>query len=192
MNCAQASEHMMKCFDGEFNDIENAQFRQHLKNCEKCAADYESMRNILSILESDGAAEPPEDFESRIMEKVNIIEERKKRNTSRWLTLLYNASTLVSIVLLLLYVANLKEINIISGLDGVGEYFTSLSGIVVGLFAIVTSIYGLVLNVLGVIVQVFVTLVKSYYHIIITMLALLLAIQKTFFVVVDRNGRETR
>lgn len=185
MNCKLSDEYMMKYFDGELNDIENAQLRQHMKTCKRCSQEFGGLDEIVKMLETDSLIEPPEDFEMKVMEKISTLEVSRSKATSRGLVLLYNFTTLVSVVLLLVFVAGLKEINLFGA-------FSSFSDFTAGIYAFATDAFNMVWGIVKAFIQVAVILVKTYYYVFITLLALLLAVQKTFFILVKQDGGDRK
>lgn len=192
MNCELSNEYLMKYFDGEINDIEDAQFKQHLKNCRKCCDEFNCMNEIFTSLEKANTVEPPEDFEARVMEKVDMIENTRREKSARMLVLLYNAATVVSIILLMVFVADLKQISVFSAFNKISEYFGSFSNIAAAVFGVLKDIFQLITGVAGVLLQVAVSVVKSYYYVFVVLLALLLAVQKLFTIVAAQDRRESR
>lgn len=70
MKCNESRDYMMKFFDKNINDIEEAQFKQHIKSCTKCSEEFSALREIFSEIEQDSAIEPPEDFELQVMSRI--------------------------------------------------------------------------------------------------------------------------
>lgn len=191
MNCETAKDYMMKYFDGERNDIEEARFRQHLKNCVQCGEEFNCMAEIFSSLETAGTVEPPEDFEAKVMKKVNAVEKARREQSSRMLVLLYNAATVVSIILLMVFVADIRQGGMASAAESIREYFGSFSGILAAVFGVISDVFGLLGGVLAVIVQVFVSIVKTYYYIFIALALVLLAVQRLYAFVAAQDGRKS-
>ncbi|MGI6778807.1 MAG: anti-sigma factor family protein [Acetivibrionales bacterium] len=79
MNCSLSRNHMMKCFDGEHNDIEDAYFKQHLKACQHCREEFEEMKKVFDILETITQVQPPENFETEVMEKIGVLENKREK-----------------------------------------------------------------------------------------------------------------
>lgn len=187
MNCKLSDEYMMKYFDRQLNDIELAQMKQHLKTCKRCGEGFGELDGIVSLLETESMVEPPEDFEIQVMNKINSYENSRRRSTSKLLVFLYNFTTAVAVALLLIFVVQLKEVDI-----RIGQYFTSFSGFTEGLYSFATEAFGIVSGVVRAFVQVAVILIRNYYYILITLAALLLAVQKTFFILVKQDGGDKK
>lgn len=192
MNCQISSDYMMKHFDGEINETEEAQFRQHLETCEKCSEEFACMSEIFGTLAESNIVEPPEDFEKRVMEKVEKVELARRESNSRMLVLLYNAATAVSIILLLVFVADLKQVSVFNAFEKIGQYFGSFTSAAAAVLGVVGVIFRLLAGVIGVVVDVAVSVVKSYYYIFITLIGLLFAIQKLYAHVEAQDGRGTK
>ncbi|MGE5613248.1 MAG: zf-HC2 domain-containing protein [Bacillota bacterium] len=178
MNCEKSKDYMMKYFDGELSHIEEAQLRQHLKVCPDCGGEFRCMESILTVLEEKVEIEPPKDFEAKVMEQVASIEKERNERSARRIVWLYNASALLSIVLLLIYVADLKQVSILSAFDRIAEYFGSFSGAAGAVFGVVRDLFSLVGNALLVVADVALSIVKSYYYVFLALLAIVFAIQR--------------
>lgn len=192
MNCQTSNDYIMKYFDGEINDIEEAQFRQHLKTCGKCSEEFKCMSEIFGTLEAADEVEPPEGFEASVMEKVEKVESARREKNSRMLVLLYNTATVVSIILLMIFVADLKQVSVFSAFEKIGQYFGSFTSAAAAVFGVVGDIIRLLAGVVGVVLDVAISIVKSYYYIFMTLIGLLLAIQKLYAYVAAQDGRKTR
>jgi Predicted transmembrane transcriptional regulator (anti-sigma factor) len=191
MNCEMANNYMMKYFDGEVNDIEDAQFRQHLKSCERCRQEYECMDEIFSTLECPVIVEPPDNFEANVMEKVNEIEKKRMDRRTRLLVILYNAAAILAIGLLMVFVVGMRPGGLASAIDSVNGYFGSFNSVTSAVFGIVGDIFKLLGGVLMTILQVFISIVKTYYYVFVTMIVLLLAIQRLYNFVAVHDGRKS-
>ena len=190
MNCEMSNDYIMKYFDSAINDIEEAQFKQHLNTCISCSEQFDCMNEILVTLESTGTAEPPEDFEARIMEKVDSIENTRKEKNANMLILLYNAATIISIVLLMVFVADLKQVSLFSAFEKIGQYLSSFSSATEAIIVVIAGIFRLIAGVVGVIFDVIFSIVKSYYYIFLTLIGLLIAVQKLFAMALVQDRRE--
>ncbi|PYG85698.1 osteopetrosis-associated transmembrane protein 1 precursor [Ruminiclostridium sufflavum DSM 19573] len=85
MRCEDFRNHIMKFFDKELNDIEEAQLKQHLKICKNCSDEFNKLKEVIDFVEQDSEIEPPEDFElqvmSRIENEVKIYKNHSENNT---------------------------------------------------------------------------------------------------------------
>lgn len=191
MNCEAAKNYMMKYFDQDRNEMEDARLAQHLKSCADCSEEFNAMSEIFGALESEGTIEPPEGFEAMVMEKVNAVEATRRERSSRMLVLLYNAATVLSIILLMVFVADVRQGSVFSAFESIREYFGSFSSIISAVFGVVSDIFGLLAGVVKVIVEVFVSIVKTYYYIFAALAVLLLAIQRLYAYVAASDGRKS-
>lgn len=192
MNCDKSKDYMMKYFDGELSDIEEAQFRQHLNVCPDCDGEFRCMESIFTTLETKVEIEPPKDFEARVMDKVAAIERERKERSSRNIVWLYNASTLLSIVLLLVFVADLKQVSILSAFDRIAGYFGSFSGAAAAVAGVVKDLLSLLGGALLVVAEVAFSVVKSYYYVFLALLVFVFAIQRLLHFVGTYGWRKSR
>lgn len=190
MNCETSNELIMKYFDGEINDIEEVQLMQHIKSCKTCSEEFVCMKETFSALETSDEINPPEDFEARVMDRINAIEYSEKLKYSRFLVLLYNVASIVSIVLLLFYVADIRQVDIFAIAGRAQEYLGSFSNAASAVFGIARDIFGLVGSIFNSLFEICFTIVKAYYYVIIAMLALLAAIQRLLVVFTPQDGRK--
>lgn len=191
MNCEASKDNIMKYFDGELGDTELNQFKQHLKSCADCRDEFGSMEKVFKALEEKTEIEPPDDFEAAVMNKVAAIEKERKEKNAKRIVWLYNAATLLSIVLLLTFVADLKQISVFSAFEKIGEYFSSFSSVAAAVAGIVRDISGLLANALLVIFDAAFSIIKSYYYIFIVLILMLFVIQKLLHFVGTYSRRET-
>jgi hypothetical protein len=191
MNCKMADNYMMKYFDGEINDIEDVQFRQHLKTCERCRQEYDCMVEIFATIESSATAEPPEDFEASVMEKVNELEKKRMERRTRMLVLLYNAAVVIAIGLLMVFVVGIRPGGIASAIESIKGYFGSFNSVTSAVFGVVGDIFKLLGGVVLTLLQVFFSIVKTYYYVFVTMIVLLLAVQRLYSFVAVHDGRKS-
>ncbi len=191
MNCEQANAHMMKYFDGELKETEKTQFMEHLEVCNACSMEFNCMSGIFSTLQTTGMADPPENFETNIMEKVNAIEKKRKERNARFLVALYNSAAIFSILLLVIFVADLDRMDLINAVNKAGGYFTSFTDITDAVFGVVIDIFKLLGGVIAVIFQAIFSVVKTYSYVFAGLLALLVALQQLFTYVVAHEGRKS-
>jgi predicted anti-sigma-YlaC factor YlaD len=183
---------MMSYFDGDKNEIEEVQFRQHLKCCGGCMEEFSSMEEIFKALETQTEIEPPANFEAMVMEKVEGIEKKRSENYSKRIVLLYNLATVVSIVLLLVFVADLKQVSVFSAFEKIAEYFGSFSSATSAVLGVVSDIFRLLGQAIYVVIDVAFSVFKSYYYIFLALVVMLFAIQRLLNYVGEQGGRETR
>lgn len=191
MNCETTKDYIMKYFDGELSNIEEAQFRQHLKTCPDCGNEFHCMETIFTALEAKVELEPPADFETRVMDRVESIEKERREKSSKRIVWLYNASTLLSIILLLIFVADLKQVSILSAFDKIAGYFGSFSSAATAVAGVVKDLFGLISNALMVVADVAFSIIKSYYYVFLALIIIVLAIQRLLHFVGTYGGRES-
>ena len=190
MNCKLSDDYTMRYFDGSLNDIEIAKLKQHLKTCRKCSIEFKNMDEIVTFLETRDTVEPPEGFVADVMKKVSSIGALSRKRTDRWLILLYNFTTIVSVVLLAIYAISLKEVSMLELLKQAGKVFSSFSSMVSGFRSIFTGAYNIVTGLTGALLNTAVILCREYYHVLIILLAMLVAVQKTLTVLVKQGKGE--
>jgi len=190
MNCDTSKEFMMKYFDGEMDEAEEKQFREHLKACSDCSEEFGCMEAIFSTLDEKVEIEPPDDFEARVMDKVALIENQRKERSEKRIVWLYNIATLLSIVLLLIFVADMKEVSVFSAFERLGEYFGSFSTVTAAIFGAVKDIAGLLIDVLAAVADIALSIVRSYYYAFIVLILAVLAIQRLIHYVGTHTGEE--
>lgn len=190
MNCEMSKNYIMKYFDGELNDIEEVQFRQHLKSCSSCSDEFNCMETIFTTLEEQTGIEPPDNFEAMVMEQVGAFEKKRKERNSRQLVLIYNATTLLSIVLLLVFVADLKQVSVFSAFEKIGEYFNSFTSVTAAIIGVVQDIFVLIGGAIMVVLDVAFSIFRSYYYVFLALIAMLFAIQRLLNYVGVQSGRE--
>ncbi len=181
---------MMKHFDGEMNEADEVRFRQHLKTCAACREEFDCMAEIFNSLETEGTVEPPDGFEAAVMEKVNALEETRREKSSKLIVWLYNAATVVSIILLMVFVADVRQGGVLSAIDTLTEYFGSFTSIASAVFGVIGDMFGLLAGVGGILLQVFISIVKTYYYIFIALIVVLLAVQRLYTFVAAQDGRK--
>ncbi len=137
MNCQISEEYMMRYFDKDINDIEQAQLKQHIKSCKTCNESFENLSKVLKMVEEEGSVEPPENFEACIMEKLSAVENLHKRRVERILFAIYWLATVALGVLMFVVILNVR-----------GELLKSLeptansSGVMTVIYFIVQKFYG--------------------------------------------------
>lgn len=190
VNCKLSSDYTMRYFDGSLNDIENARLKQHLKICKKCDIEFKKMDEIVTFLETTGTMEPPQDFVADVMKKISSMEALSRKRADRWLILLYNFTTIVSVVLLMIFAIGLKEVSISELFEHAGKVFSSFSSTMLGFSSITTEAYNIITGLAGTFLNTAVIICKEYYHVFIILLAMLVAVQKTLTVLVKQDKGE--
>lgn len=184
MKCNESRDYMMKFFDKNINDIEEAQLKQHIKSCTKCSEEFSALSEIFSEIEQDLAIEPPEDFElqvmSRLEREVVMYTKPAEKNTFVYDILL----VAVSFIFVILFGGILYEAvkyplgffqNVQIATDLAKEFFS----------AAVTMAKGIGIAVMGVAASVY----RTYYYLYILLGVLLLVIQGVFIRMVrEGNG----
>lgn len=184
MKCNEAQNNMMKFFDKNINDIEEAQLKQHIKNCKNCADEFLCLKEIFSEIETDSEVEPPEDFElqvmSRLEKEVVMYAKPASQNTFVY-NILLAAVTFTFVIIFggIIYEAIKQPIELLQKvqftLDLSKEFLSAavsmIKGIGIAIMGVTTSIY------------------KTYYYLYILLGILLLVIQGVFFRMVrEGNG----
>jgi predicted anti-sigma-YlaC factor YlaD len=191
MNCDISKEYMMKHFDGELNEAERVQFREHLEECSECRDEFNCMKAIFTTLDTKAEIEPPDDFEARVMDKVASIENERREKNAKRIVWLYNSAMVLSIVLLLIFVADLKQVSVFSAFEKLGEYFSSFSSAAEAVMGVVKDLFALLGSALMAVIEVSFTIVKSYYYVFIVLLTMVFVIQKLLHYVGTHGGEET-
>jgi len=60
----------MKYFDGNISELEREMIIRHNEKCNRCAEEFEILRNAIDTLEELPEIEVPAGFESRVMEGI--------------------------------------------------------------------------------------------------------------------------
>jgi hypothetical protein len=172
MNCKMAGEQILKFFDKDCSDIEAAKLRQHLKCCARCNDEFTGLSKVIKQLEETGEVEPPDDFEAGVMKKIASLE----RTTGK-----------KHIILLTVFLAVLVSVVAYKAAEQVNIKLEMLLSAGVVVYSAIMGIIGLVFDVLRTLLEANVVIIKSYYHVYVALLAMLLAIQKMFFALVESN-----
>jgi len=126
MSCDTYRDLMMKYFDGDINDVECAQLRQHTKICKSCREEFEQMKGILESLESDSLAEPPSDFQDQVMAKIDSFEKERKRNLE---AVIYGIPILILISLPAIIFIRFSGNRVMDMMINAFEYFMPFTGV---------------------------------------------------------------
>jgi hypothetical protein len=100
MKCLEYNELILKSIDGLTNDLDEAKLKHHIKTCQLCREEYNSMNEMLNTMDEELSIEPPIGFENLIMEKIKDYEEKKLRGRFGVLMLCYNLVIIVIIAVL--------------------------------------------------------------------------------------------
>ncbi|QNU67653.1 zf-HC2 domain-containing protein [Ruminiclostridium herbifermentans] len=183
MKCVDSQNFIMKFFDKELNDIEEAQLKQHLKNCKNCSEEFNSLKEIFDIVEQDSGIEPPEDFEFQVMSRITKEEKIYKKTMDNNLFVYNILLVTVSLIFVIFFAGALWEvlktpINLIqimnrfvdSSKDLILSAISMFRGIVIAILSVAASIY------------------KTYFFEYIALGFLLLITQGLFFKMVRRSN----
>ena len=146
------------------------------------------MEAIFKTLDVKVEIEPPDDFEARVMEKVASIENQRKEKTTKRIVWLYNCATLLSIVLLFIFVADMKQVSLFSAFERLGEYFGSFSTVTAAVLGVVRDLAGLLVNAVAVVVEIAFSIVRSYYYVFIVLILTVLAVQRLIHYIGTHTG----
>lgn len=183
MKCVDSKNYIMKFFDRELNDIEEIQLKQHLKTCNCCSEEFNTLKEIFDIVEQDSGIEPPEDFElqvmSRIAKETKMYKNRNENNAFVYNILLISASLIFAIIFGGVLWDNLRApLNlmqmaqmIIGNLQDFALLAISVcKGIIIALFSVSASIF------------------KTYYFEYILLAILFIITQGVFFKMVRHSN----
>lgn len=182
MNCSQSQAYMMKYFDKEINDIEEAQLKQHLKTCSNCSEEFTGLKDIFTQVEQLPGIDPPEDFELQVMNRIQNETKMFKKPTTET-AYVYN---ILLIVLSLSFVTLLGSIvwdTLIHPLDMFKEAWLITDLLKQFYSAAISTFKGIAITVVGVATSLY----KTYYYAYILLGILLLVIQKIFITMLKDN-----
>lgn len=178
MNCETSKDYIMKHFDGELSEADEEQFRKHLRNCSECSDEFSYMEAIFTTLSVKAEIEPPANFEEMVMDKVTVFEKERKEKNAKQIVWLYNGASLLSIILLLFFVADLKQVSVLNAFEQIGEYFNSFSSATSAVLGVVRDLFGLIGNAIMVVLDVAFSIIRSYYYVFLILIIMLFGIQK--------------
>lgn len=178
MNCETANDLMMKYLDHEINDIEEAQLLQHLKSCNTCSEDFTCMKDAFAALGTAEEIDPPEDFETKVMEKIAVLEQPRKLSYPVMPFVFYNVAAIVSISLLLLFVFDIRNVDLAGTIEGMAEYFKLFIETAFAMFGVARDLAGVAASIIKSLFEVCSTVLEAYYPLIAAMIAILAAIQR--------------
>lgn len=185
MKCNESQNYIMRFFDKDLNDIEQAKLKQHLKNCEKCSEEFSNLQQIFTEIEQDtDFLEPPEDFELQVMNRIEkeayMYQKQKNDNVFMYNILLMA----VSLIFVIIFGSKMWEVlNKPIGL--IQQTHLTFEIIKDFLSAAVSMIKGLAIAVVGVTASIY----KTYYYAYMILGILLLVTQGLFIrMVKEGNG----
>lgn len=171
MNCKISEEYLMKYFDGELNDIENAQLKLHLKGCKKCSEDFENLSSVFSYLNTEGVVEPPQDFETNVMIRINTLEAARKRRIEGILLGLYWLATAALAAIAIIFMLGMKEL-ILKTVEPLTQ-----SGVLYAVYYVLKGFYSIIDTVISWVVIVNASLSGLYSYIFVILMFLMMAVK---------------
>lgn len=192
MNCRQACGLMMKYFDGELNDIENAYLKQHVKVCKNCGEKYDELNEILNFLENGGDMEPPCDFEKNVIDKINFFESKRKRRTEGILAVFYALTGIILLMLSSMVIINLRDFSLLEAVQKTGESLNSFSSLLFALYNVFRLFYDMAAGIFEALAMVVFAVMRTYYYVFIPLLLMLLIMQRMFINILKHGGESGR
>lgn len=185
MNCSQAQDRMMKFFDRDINDIEEAQLKNHLKTCKACSQEFKSLKEIFADIEQLPEIEPPEHFEQQVMNRIEKevpIYRKPHADNEYVLNILLTAVSFTFVIIFggLLWDAFKQPIDLVQQVHIISQMAQQF------LSAALSTAKGMAIAIVGVTLSLY----KTYYYAYIVLGILLLMLQKAFITVLrGNNGR---
>ena len=186
MTCNNAQTLMMKYFDKNINDIEEAQLKQHIKTCNNCTQEFTSLKDIFDLVEADTCEQivPPVDFEVRVMDRlkkeVPLYSKRCGDNSY-----VYNILAIaLSFVFLIMVGGLLLEVikSPLSFIATVQDFFSTAGQYISVIF---DTVRGILTATMGVAVSAY----QNYYYVYIVLAILLFVIHRIYvYIISDNNG----
>jgi predicted anti-sigma-YlaC factor YlaD len=175
MNCDQSQHYMMKYFDKNINAIEEAQLKQHLKECSKCSEEFSNLELIFTEIEQESEIEPPEDFELQVMNRIeNEVHLYREKSDDR--AFVYNILLVaVSFIFAIVFGSILCD-SFNQPIDIIQQAHTALTTVRDFMSAAMSMAKGLTIAVVGVTASIY----KTYYYAYILLGILLLVTQGLF------------
>ncbi len=186
MTCNNAQTLMMKYFDKNINDIEEAQLKQHIKTCNNCTQEFTSLKDIFDLVEADTCEKilPPADFEVQVMSRLKKevpLYSKYNGDNSYVYNILAIALSFVFVILLggLLLEVIKSPLNFIVMIEDffstailyISLIFDAFKGIIIATLAVAVSAY------------------QNYYYVYIVLAILLFVIQRIYvYIISDNNG----
>lgn len=79
MQCSEYSEQISLELDDLLDETQAARLQVHLAQCDSCRAEWETMRRLSSVLESEPLLCPTAGFSDRVAARLQRREERRRR-----------------------------------------------------------------------------------------------------------------
>ncbi|MCG8502453.1 MAG: hypothetical protein MJB12_18880 [Firmicutes bacterium] len=175
MKCSEANEWMMKYFDGEINDLNLYRLKQHMKSCSVCSMQHRTMSEIIECMGEQPLLEPPEDFEDCVMNAVHKDAAFRKHFLKTPLKVML---ALLGSALLIMTVWTLLILQSVPLLELIGTMIRN--GLSVNLFNSILEVfqngYKTVVIIGDSILNVYYILLKNYYDVMFSMVALLIIV----------------
>jgi hypothetical protein len=77
MNCSELNKSILKFSDKELTPEKEAEFKQHLAECNDCAKMYTDVADTYNMLNSDQEIEPKAFFTESVMNKIELSGEKE-------------------------------------------------------------------------------------------------------------------
>ena len=186
MTCNNAQTLMMKYFDKNINDIEEAQLKQHIKTCNNCTQEFTSLKDIFDLVEADTCEQiaPPADFEVRVMDRLKkeVPLYSKQCGDNSYV---YNILAIaLSFVFLIMVGGLLLEVikSPLSFIAMVQDFFSTAGQYISVMF---DTVRGILIATMGVAVSAY----QNYYYVYIVLAILLFVIHRIYvYIISDNNG----
>ncbi|MCX8131344.1 MAG: zf-HC2 domain-containing protein [Clostridia bacterium] len=187
MSCGLYDDSMMKYFDKELNDIETAQFKQHLKGCVSCSEEFEQLSGILGSIEKDIFIEPPLEFEAQVMGKIADLELAERKKPSVIKILILGMGTILTFLMASALIYSILGISIFKLMS----YALSDSPTFANIFESAnTAFEGGITSIVEyakTVLEVGIVLAKAHYYIVILVAVLLFALQWMIVSLIKQN-----
>ncbi len=176
MNCKLAEEYIMKFFDSELNDVENSYLKQHLEICERCRREFDTMKEIFDSLSQTMVVEPPEDFEKKVMARINSMEMTDRRIAENSFAFLYAGIALMVLTASVTVYEFLRYVDI----SQLVMRFETVSGFMSMLFGAIRNFIVLVSGIQKGLYHAAVAVADSFYHVFSISAGILLIVYGVF------------
>ncbi len=186
MRCKESQNYMMKFFDKEINDIEEAQLKQHLKNCMNCSKEFDSLNDIFASIEQDSDIEPPEDFEHQVMcriQRETKMYKKSNEDNSFVFNILLIAVSFIFVIFFggILWESLSSPINVFYAFDAIVE------SLKIFFSAAVSMVKGILIAIVGFTASIY----KNYYYAYIVLGIILFMSLRLFFRMIKSGNVRT-